>query len=173
MKQIKFTQKLAWDFYLNTTFKIVYKKLLSTRLIFLIIFLLIIMYSLTTLNENFNYGLFVPVFSLLIIYYFVAYPILLYKSAKNIFNTAAAVKEQLSFTIDEERLIVNAESFDYSTKWSNMVQFHKIGDCLLMYANKTAAYYIDLNQIEAVDRIYFLDMIKHIANNHNHKHNLK
>ena len=160
-------------FFLSITIKLALSRFLSVRFVFIFI-LIIVLFSNLFFSKGSSYTPTVfPYLSILIVYIFLYYPFLIYTNAKKNFKTSSALNETIRYTIDEDRLIINAESFDYSTKWNNIIQFQKIGDCLLLYASKTTAYYINLNQIDVIDQIYFLDILKNIANGNDIKSNLK
>lgn len=172
MNSIKFTHITNWDFYIKTTFKVFLKGLLKPQFFipFLIILAIIIYVSINSLGYSFR---FISPVSIFILYLVVMYPWNIYRNAKANFESSASLKEKLEYEFSEEYLIIKGESFESKSQWKNYPKIFKIGNALLIYNTRLTAYFIDLNQMDSVERIYLIDMLKHITISNRIENNLK
>jgi hypothetical protein len=136
----------------------------------LIILAIIIYVSINSLGYSFR---FISPVSIFILYLVVMYPWNIYRNAKANFESSASLKEKLEYEFSEEYLIIKGESFESKSQWKNYPKIFKIGNALLIYNTRLTAYFIDLNQMDSVERIYLTDMLKHITISNRIENNLK
>ena len=173
MSNIQFTQQLQWDFYLKTSFRIMLKKMISIPFIIPIILICFAIYKwISQYYYAYSYRFFLP-YGLFFFYIIVMYPWSVYRNAKSNYESNAALNETLQFTISETHLQIIGESFELKTEWKNIPQIQLYQQALLFYASKTTAYFVDLNQVDALDKVYLLETLKTICRHSSIKTNMK
>ncbi|MEI6310718.1 MAG: hypothetical protein WCP57_00520 [Bacteroidota bacterium] len=121
---------------------------------------------------EYSYRFFLP-YGLLFFYILVMYPWSVYRNAKSNYESNAALNEKLQFTISETHLQIIGESFELKTEWKNIPQIQRYQHALLFYASKTTAYFVDLNQVDALDKVYLIETLKTICRHSSIKTNIQ
>ncbi len=108
-----------------------------------------------------------------VILYIVLIPFLMYRNILHAYKTSAAIQEPTEVEISADKFIIGGQSFFFSTDWKNILKIAHVNNFLVLYNTRVTAYYVSLETVDEVDKIYLFDLMKGIAMEHNLKCNIK
>lgn len=108
-----------------------------------------------------------------VLIYIVLIPVLMYRNILNAYKTSAAIQEPTQVEISADKFIISGQSFFFSTEWKNILKITHVNNFLVLYNTKITAYYVSLETVDELDKIYLLDMMKGVAIENKIKCNIK